>query len=130
MMKEVTDLLETVAVRDMFPRLRWVDWATGLDAKMRRVAGKLDDVLERALQEHEKKPEDEDEAADLLDDLLLVIKEEGEGLNLDRIDVKGLILVSSQDQGLICMNTLELCTDIVRPVSVEVSSTHLPRLET
>ena len=130
MMKEVTDLLETVAVRDMFPRLRWVDWATGLDAKIKRAAGKLDDVLERALQEHEKKPEDEDEAADLLDDLLLVIKEEGEGLNLDRIDVKGLILVSSQDQGLICMNTLELCTDIVRPVSVEVSSTQLPRLET
>ncbi|KAG2626392.1 cytochrome P450 71A1-like [Panicum virgatum] len=92
MMKEVTDLLETVAVSDMFPRLRWVDLATGLDAKMRRVAGKLDDVLERALQEHERKPEDEDEAADLLDDLLLVIKEGGEGLNLDRIDVKGLIL--------------------------------------
>ena len=130
MMKEVTDLLETVAVRDMFPRLRWVDGATGLDAKIKRAAGKLDDVLERALQEHEKKPEDEDEAADLLDDLLLVIKEGGEGLNLDRIDVKGLILVSSQDQGLICMNTLELCTDIVRPVSVEMSSTQLPRLET
>jgi hypothetical protein len=103
--------------------------ATGLDAKMRRVAGKLDDVLERALQEHERKPEDEDEAADLLDDLLLVIKEGGEGLNLDRIDVKGLILVSSQDQGLTCMNTLELCTEIVRPDSVKVSSTQLPRLK-
>jgi hypothetical protein len=30
-----------------------------------------------------------------------VVKEGGEGFNLDRIDVKGLILVSPQDQGLI-----------------------------
>jgi cytochrome P450 family 71 subfamily A len=116
MMKEVADLLETVAVSDMFPRLRWRDWATGLDAKIGRTARKLDNVLARALQEHEKKPEDEDEAADLLNDLLLVIKEGGEGLNLDRIDVKGLILVSSQDHGsrsnLYEHARVAVCTDI------------------
>ncbi|RCV16947.1 hypothetical protein SETIT_3G179600v2 [Setaria italica] len=92
MMKEVTGLLEMIAVSDMFPRLRWVDWAMGLDARIKRTASKLDDVLERTLQEHEKKPKNDDEAADLLDDLLSVVKEGGERLNLDRIDVKGLIL--------------------------------------
>ncbi|KAJ1263650.1 hypothetical protein BS78_09G202000 [Paspalum vaginatum] len=89
MMKEVTDLLETIAVSDMFPRLRWVDWATGLDARIARTASKLDDVLERTLQEHERS---EGEACDLLDDLLSAIKEEGgQGVQLDRVDVKGLI---------------------------------------
>jgi cytochrome P450 family 71 subfamily A len=73
MMKEVTDLLETIAVSDMFPRLWWLDWAVGLDARIKRTAGKLDDVLERALQEHEKRSESEDEAGDLLDDLLSVV---------------------------------------------------------
>ncbi|WVZ99240.1 hypothetical protein U9M48_044568 [Paspalum notatum var. saurae] len=90
MMKEVTDLLETIAVSDMFPRLRWVDWATGLDARIERTARKFDDVLERTLQEHERS--DEGEACGLLDDLLSVIKEEGgQGFQLDRVDVKGLI---------------------------------------
>ncbi|PUZ65195.1 hypothetical protein GQ55_3G204100 [Panicum hallii var. hallii] len=90
--KEVFDLLGTIAVSDMFPRLWWVDWLMGLDARTKRTASKLDDVLERALQEHEKSSESNDgEAGDLLDDLLSVVKEDGEGLKLDRIDIKGLI---------------------------------------
>ncbi|CAL5095793.1 unnamed protein product [Urochloa decumbens] len=92
MMKEVADLLETIAVSDMFPRLRWADWATGLDARIKRTAGKLDNILERALQEHEKRSGNEGEARDLLDDLLSAVKEGGEGFSLDMIDVKGLIL--------------------------------------
>ncbi|RCV16948.1 hypothetical protein SETIT_3G179700v2 [Setaria italica] len=92
MMKEVTDLLETIAVSDVFPRLWWVDWVMGLEARIKRTAGKLDNILERALQEHEKGSRNEGEAGDLLDDLLSVVKEGGEGINLDIIDVKGLIL--------------------------------------
>ncbi|CAN6337090.1 unnamed protein product [Urochloa humidicola] len=92
MMEEVTDLLETIAVSDMFPRLRWVDWATGLDARIKRTAAKLDNILGRALQEHEQSSGNEGEVADLLDDLLSVVKEDGEGFSLDMIDVKGLIL--------------------------------------
>ncbi|CAL5095795.1 unnamed protein product [Urochloa decumbens] len=90
MMRETSDLLETIAVGDVFPRLRWVDWATGLDARIERAAGKLDAVLEGALREHEKGGGD-GEAGDLLDDLLSAVKEGGAGLNLDRTDVKGLI---------------------------------------
>ncbi|CAL4909095.1 unnamed protein product [Urochloa decumbens] len=93
MMKEVADLLETIAVSDMFPRLRWVDWATGLDARIKRTAGKLDNILEGAIKEHEERSGNEGEAGDdLLDDLLLAVKEGGEGFSLDMIDVKGLIL--------------------------------------
>lgn len=94
MMKEVTDLLETISVSDVFPRLWWVDWVMGLEARIKRTAGKLDNILERALQEHEKGSDSEGDAGDLLDDLLSVVKEGSEGINLDRIDVKGLILVS------------------------------------
>jgi cytochrome P450 len=98
MTKEVADLLETVAVSDMFPRLRWVDWAMGLDASIKRTASKLDDVLERTLQAHEKSLENDVEAGgDLLDDLLSAVKEGGDGFMLDRIDVKGLVLVSPKD---------------------------------
>jgi hypothetical protein len=95
MMSETSELLETIAVSDVFPRLRWVDWATGLDARIKKTAAKLDAVLEGALQEHEKGGGGSDcEGDDLLDDLLSVVKEGGAGLNLDRTDVKGLVMVS------------------------------------
>ncbi|EES18503.1 cytochrome P450 71A1 [Sorghum bicolor] len=90
MMMETSQLLGTIAVSDVFPCLRWVDWATGLDARTKRTARKLDAVLESALQEHEKSSGRGD-ADDLLDDLLLAVKHGGAGLNLDRTDVKGLI---------------------------------------
>ncbi|XP_062225716.1 cytochrome P450 71A1-like [Phragmites australis] len=92
MMDEVADLLETIAVSDMFPLFWWVDWATGLDSRIKRTASKLDEVLERALQEHEKSSENDGKAGDLLDDLLSVVREGSEGFKMDRIDVKGLIL--------------------------------------
>ncbi|KAL6620533.1 hypothetical protein ACP70R_035672 [Stipagrostis hirtigluma subsp. patula] len=91
MFKEVTDLLQSIAVSDVFPRLGWVDRMTGLDARIKRIASKLDDVLESALREHEESRLDGDEAGDLLDDVLLVLKEGSSGFKLDRTDVKGLI---------------------------------------
>uniref|UniRef100_A0A0E0HGW9 Cytochrome P450 n=1 Tax=Oryza nivara TaxID=4536 RepID=A0A0E0HGW9_ORYNI len=98
---ELADLLETIAVSDMFPRLRWVDWATGLDARTKRTAAKLDEVLEMALRDHEQSRGDDDdggggdgEPRDLMDDLLSMANDGGgdHGHKLDRIDVKGLIL--------------------------------------
>ena len=100
-MKETTVLLETIAVSDVFPRLGWVDWATGFDARTKRTASKLDAILEGALQEHEKSSGGD--ADDLLDELLCVVKEAGAGLNLDRTDLKGLILVS---QGYLSFHVL------------------------
>ncbi|XP_066363381.1 cytochrome P450 71A1-like isoform X2 [Miscanthus floridulus] len=92
MMMETSQQLETIAVSDVFPCLRWVDWATGLDARTKRTARKLDAVLEVALQEHEKSSGRGDDADDLLDDLLSAVEQGGAGLNLDRTDVKGLII--------------------------------------
>lgn len=100
---ELADLLGTIAVSDMFPRLRWVDWATGLDARTKRTAAKLDEVLEMVLRDHEPSRGDDDdddgdgEARDLMDDLLSMANGgDDHGYKLDRIDVKGLlILVSS-----------------------------------
>ncbi|KAF6996824.1 hypothetical protein CFC21_013120 [Triticum aestivum] len=92
MMGEISNLLGTIAVSDVFPRLRWVDWATGLDARVKRSAAKLDDILEKAVQEHEKsKGDDGGEARDLLDDLLSVVKDGDQGSKLDRTDVKAII---------------------------------------
>jgi cytochrome P450 family 71 subfamily A len=93
MMKEFSELLQTIAVSDVFPRLWWVDWAMGLDSRIKKTASKLDNVLEAALQEHEKSSGDEGDASDFLDDLIAVVGKGGDGLMLDRIDVKGLILV-------------------------------------
>ncbi|CAO2148674.1 unnamed protein product [Urochloa humidicola] len=91
MFVEVFELLQTIAVCDVFPRLGWVDWATGLHARTKRIAGKLDDVLESALQEHERSGRQDGEVGDLLHDLLLVLKEDSPGFKLERTDAKGLI---------------------------------------
>ncbi|EEE65491.1 hypothetical protein OsJ_20914 [Oryza sativa Japonica Group] len=97
---ELADLLGTIAVSDMFPRLRWVDWATGLDARTKRTAAKLDEVLEMVLRDHEPSRGDDDdddgdgEARDLMDDLLSMANGgDDHGYKLDRIDVKGLLIL-------------------------------------
>ncbi|XP_044962727.1 cytochrome P450 71A1-like [Hordeum vulgare subsp. vulgare] len=94
MMKELTELLGTIAVSDVFPALGWlVDWATGLHGRVKRTAAKLDSIMERTITEHEGDPGNDDgEARDLLDDLLSIAKDGDQGFKLDRIDVKGLIL--------------------------------------
>jgi hypothetical protein len=94
MMKELTVLLGTIAVSDVFPRLGWLDWAMGLDARVKRTAARLDTVVERTLAEHEGNRVKDGEACDLLDDLLSIYKDGDQGFKLDRTDVKALILVS------------------------------------
>ncbi|KAL6610500.1 hypothetical protein ACP70R_040469 [Stipagrostis hirtigluma subsp. patula] len=91
MFKEVNDLLETIAVSDVFPRLGWLDWVTGLNARTKRMASKLDHVLESALREHERSRVNADEVGDLLDDLLSILKDGSTEFKLDRTDVKGLV---------------------------------------
>jgi cytochrome P450 len=95
MMKELTELLGAIAVGDVLPWLRWVDWATGLDARVKKTAAELDGMVERTLAEHEANRGNEDnrEAGDLLDSLLSIFKDDDQGFTLDRIDVKALILV-------------------------------------
>ncbi|XP_051202439.1 cytochrome P450 71A25 [Lolium perenne] len=94
MMKELTELLGAIAVGDVLPWLRWVDWATGLDARVKKTAAELDGMVERTLAEHEANRGNEDnrEAGDLLDSLLSIFKDDDQGFTLDRIDVKALIL--------------------------------------
>jgi hypothetical protein len=54
----------------------------GLDARTKRTASKLDDVLEKALQEHENSSENNDgEAGDLLDDCFLWSRRTVRGLS-------------------------------------------------
>jgi hypothetical protein len=96
LMKELTDVLSTFAVSDVFPRLGWLDWARGLDARVKRTAAKLDMVVERTIAEHEENRVNDSEARDLLDDLLSIYKDGDLGFKLDRTDVKALILVSFQ----------------------------------
>ncbi|XP_051207547.1 cytochrome P450 71A1-like [Lolium perenne] len=92
LMKELTDVLSTFAVSDVFPRLGWLDWARGLDARVKRTAAKLDMVVERTIAEHEENRVNDYEARDLLDDLLSIYKDGDLGFKLDRTDVKALIL--------------------------------------
>uniref|UniRef100_A0ACD5U2W2 Uncharacterized protein n=1 Tax=Avena sativa TaxID=4498 RepID=A0ACD5U2W2_AVESA len=92
-MKELTELLGTIAVGDVLPWLRWMDWATGLDARVKRTAAELDSMVERTLAEHEaSRGADDREVSDLLDSLLSILKDGDQGFTLDRTDVKALIL--------------------------------------
>ncbi|KAM0872842.1 hypothetical protein ACQ4PT_038461 [Festuca glaucescens] len=86
-MKELIHLVDMITVSDLFPRLRWLDWATGLDARVKKTAAKLDGILEGLLS---RRRDGDDEVPGLLDDLLSMVKDG----DLDRIQAKALILVS------------------------------------
>ncbi|EMS46800.1 Cytochrome P450 71A26 [Triticum urartu] len=107
MMKELTELLGTIAVSDVFPRLRWVDWATGLDARIGRTTAELDSVIEKTLAEHEgSRANDGEEVHDLLDGLLSIFKDGDQGFRLDRTDVKAPILGGVLEEELEKMSLL------------------------
>ncbi|CAL1374684.1 unnamed protein product [Linum trigynum] len=80
------DLLARFCFKDSFPLLGWVDSLTGLDNEIRRVAQKVNDLLDRIIDDHRTTSDCvqlSSERQDVVDILLRVQKERAEEAVLD-----------------------------------------------
>lgn len=98
---KAVELLGASYVGDYISWLAWVSHFNGLNANLEKVAKKLDDFLEGVLEEHENRmmntgrdsgAQGEDKK-DFVDVLLWVQKENIFGFPIDRVAIKGIILV-------------------------------------
>ncbi|XP_016651077.1 PREDICTED: cytochrome P450 71A24-like [Prunus mume] len=92
---EFTDLLGIVNIGDYVPWLSWLSHVNGLGAKLDKVAKQLDDFIDTVVQEHmnHSSRSGDDDQKDFLDILLAIQKENSAGIPIDRVSVKGIILI-------------------------------------
>ncbi|KAH0450802.1 hypothetical protein IEQ34_021494 [Dendrobium chrysotoxum] len=101
MLKEASLLLGSFPMKDYIPRLSWVDKLSGLNARVRKNFEMVDGFLERVLEDHAvRREEDVDggrghhgEFVDFVDVLLSQNKNDGTsgGFRLDKDSIKALI---------------------------------------
>lgn len=84
------ELLGAFPVGDYIPGLAWIDKVRGLDRKMKEVSKTFVEFLERVVQEH----------VDFVDMLLRIQSEKTNGFELDRSDIRLIILVTKANHYL------------------------------
>lgn len=100
LLKELLQLLGGVHIGEFIPYLAWIDRFSGFDAKVDRVAKEFDDFLEIAIQEHMNTGQEKGDAVlegeknreCFVDILLKIYKDIVTGVNIDRDNIKGIIL--------------------------------------
>ena len=98
LLEELGELLGVISVGDYIPWLSWVNQVNGLDARAEKVAKQLDDFLEGVIEEHlnfERKEGHDHALNDFVDVLLWIQKENVISFSIDRVGIKGVILVSN-----------------------------------
>lgn len=91
-LRKVMELLGSFPVGDYIPGLAWIDKVRGLDRKMEEVSKTFVEFLERVVQEHVDEGENK-ETCDFVDMLLRIQGEKTNGFELDRSDIRLIILV-------------------------------------
>ena len=91
-LRKIMELLGAFPVGDYIPSLAWIDKVRGLDRKMEEVSKTFVEFLERVVQEHVDEGEKK-EASDFVDMLLRIQREKTNGFELDRSDIRLIILV-------------------------------------
>lgn len=86
------ELLGSFPVGDYIPDLAWIDKIRGLDRKMVEASKTFVDFLERVVQEHEVEGENK-ETLDFVDMLLRIQREKTNGFEIERSDIRLIILV-------------------------------------
>lgn len=99
LLKEFLELLGQFRVGDFIPRLAWINWLDGSNARVEKVSKELDHFLEQVVKEHqdgggESSKENDESVKDFVDVLLEVQKEKTPGFTIDRDSIKALILVT------------------------------------
>ncbi|PNT78334.1 cytochrome P450 84A1 [Brachypodium distachyon] len=105
---EFSELMGVFSVGDFFPWLRWVDGLRGVNGRLRRARGGLDELVDGIIDEHvEGKKRKGDVDADMVDDMFAFlddddlaaagkIKDDGDndddGLRLTRDNIKAIIM--------------------------------------
>ncbi|PWA83904.1 cytochrome P450 [Artemisia annua] len=99
MLSEFFEVLGGLYLGDMVPQLAWVDWLSGFNAKVERVATELDEFLEGIIEERLRKQSASNSGGcgaggceDFVDILLKIQKNDSIGVNLDRLAIKALLL--------------------------------------
>ncbi|CAI0440736.1 unnamed protein product [Linum tenue] len=85
------ELLGALSVGEFIPCLSWVNWITGFDARVDRVARQFDELLEGAVEEGVARLEKQSNAP-FIDVLLRLQKDGSEASHLDREGIKAVIL--------------------------------------
>lgn len=99
LLKEFVELLGGFSVGDFIPSLAWVNWVSGLESKVKRVANEFDEFLERVIEERIADREGgiktsvDGRNKDLVD-VLLEVERDGLAGNFpfSRINIKALLL--------------------------------------
>ncbi|KAK4380722.1 hypothetical protein RND71_002584 [Anisodus tanguticus] len=94
MTNDLVELLGVFNIGDYMPWLAWVNRFNGLNAKVDKVADEFNAFLEGVIEEHkEKKIDDKEEgAADFVDILLQVQKENKSGFKVEIDSIKAIIM--------------------------------------
>ncbi|KAF3777105.1 Cytochrome P450 71B7 [Nymphaea thermarum] len=92
------DILETTrhliggfSLGDFFPSIKWVDWLTGLEFRLRRNFQELDHIFDEVLRNHVD-PSRQSHEQDFVDSLLEAQKDESEDVPVTTNSVKALLL--------------------------------------
>lgn len=101
LMKEMEELLGRFDVGTFIPGLAWINTVSGFNAKVKKIAKQNDEFFERIIEERmnalkrkDKCGEKVKEREDFLDVLLGIDKDTIGGFNIDRDNIKALILVN------------------------------------
>ncbi|XP_074560036.1 alpha-humulene 10-hydroxylase-like [Curcuma longa] len=78
LVKEATGLVSSFAVADMYPSLKFLDTLTGLKPKLERTRGRLDKLFDEIIAQRQETRDDVPEEEDLLLDVLLRLRDQGD----------------------------------------------------
>ncbi|KAI3915270.1 hypothetical protein MKX01_035529 [Papaver californicum] len=89
------ELLAGFCAADFFPKLAWMHKIDGTEARLEKTFKQMDEFYEKVIDEHLNPHRLNPEVEDLVDVLLRIQKNPGQGIILTREQIKGAITVKS-----------------------------------
>ncbi|KAK6920988.1 Cytochrome P450 [Dillenia turbinata] len=90
--KKVTKLFVSFSFRELFPYMGWMDRITGFDTKLEKIFKLVDGFLDRAIKEH-KRVKNDNENKVFIEALLNLKKASVDGGDLTQETIKGVLLL-------------------------------------
>lgn len=92
---ETQDLLGGFCMADFFPWMGWLNKFNGLETRLEKNFGELDEFIDKVIEEHLDPRRPEPEHEDLVDVLLGVQKDSNQSIALSNDQIKGVLTVLS-----------------------------------
>jgi len=90
--RQIMELLGEFPIGEYVPILAWIDGIRGFNKKIKEVSRGFSDLMDKVVQEHLEASNDK---ADFVDILLSIEKDKNSGFQVQRNDIKFMILVRS-----------------------------------